>query len=478
MPKNILIFSDGTGQIGGLRPDQRLSNIYKMYRAMRPGPDSPIKPDKQVAFYDPGLGVGEVGGHLFQRIVKALEASLGFGIDENVIDCYEAIIANFEPGDKVCIFGFSRGAYTARSTANVMNLCGIPTKMPDGTPIPRYGPMLRKIASDAVKYVYNHGAGHERSKYEDEREEKARRFRAKYASNAEGAKANEQGNVQPIFIGVFETVAALGNKLVDMFAIGLLVLLVLVLLFSFFSHWQWFLGFMFVLFGVAVYWLFAIGKSQFKYFSPDPAHPLRFSNPCDWPSIWKHGHYAVWSRKNYDGYLDSDVLYARHALAIDESRKDFPRVIWGTLEEASKARGREPEWLKQIWFSGCHSDIGGSYSEPESRLSDIALKWMVDELMECVPDIQIRHDLLVTSPDPKGLQHTEKYIVEKGPFKLKWTQQAREVVDIFPLHESVIDRLSAKAVPQMDQVMPYRPLTLANHHQAKTFFEGSGRKNT
>ena len=56
MPKNIIIYSDGTGQAGGLRPDQRLSNIYKMYRASRIGPDSPINPDAQIAYYDPGLG--------------------------------------------------------------------------------------------------------------------------------------------------------------------------------------------------------------------------------------------------------------------------------------------------------------------------------------------------------------------------------------------------------------------------------------
>ena len=48
MVKNICIFSDGTGQMGGIRPDQRLSNVYKMYRAMRPGPDSPISPMDQV----------------------------------------------------------------------------------------------------------------------------------------------------------------------------------------------------------------------------------------------------------------------------------------------------------------------------------------------------------------------------------------------------------------------------------------------
>ena len=201
MPKNILIFSDGTGQIGGLRPDQRLSNIYKMYRAMRPGPDSPIHPDEQCAFYDPGLGAGEVDGLTFRRTRNMLAAAVGLGIDENVIDCYAAIIAHYSPGDRICLFGFSRGAYTVRTLANVLNLCGVPTKGADGGPVPRYGPKLRKIAGDAVRYVYNHGAGWQRGRYEAEREEKARRFRVKYASEGTGADGEGQGNVQPHFVG-------------------------------------------------------------------------------------------------------------------------------------------------------------------------------------------------------------------------------------------------------------------------------------
>ena len=64
MAKNILIFSDGTGQAGGLRPDQNLSNIYKLYRASRTGPDSPIDPREQVAFYDAGLGTESDGGKI------------------------------------------------------------------------------------------------------------------------------------------------------------------------------------------------------------------------------------------------------------------------------------------------------------------------------------------------------------------------------------------------------------------------------
>ena len=56
MPKSILIFSDGTGQAGGVTFDENRTNIYKLFRATRCGPDSPINPAEQVAFYDPGLG--------------------------------------------------------------------------------------------------------------------------------------------------------------------------------------------------------------------------------------------------------------------------------------------------------------------------------------------------------------------------------------------------------------------------------------
>ena len=49
MPKNIVVFSDGTGQDGGVRPEQRLSNVYKIYRACRVGADNSIDPRQQVS---------------------------------------------------------------------------------------------------------------------------------------------------------------------------------------------------------------------------------------------------------------------------------------------------------------------------------------------------------------------------------------------------------------------------------------------
>ena len=56
MPKNIIIFSDGTGQAGGIKFDEARTNVYKLYRACRIAPDTSINPTEQVAFYDAGLG--------------------------------------------------------------------------------------------------------------------------------------------------------------------------------------------------------------------------------------------------------------------------------------------------------------------------------------------------------------------------------------------------------------------------------------
>lgn len=476
MPKNILIFSDGTGQIGGIHPDQKLSNVYKLYRAMRPGPSSPIKPTEQVAFYDPGLGAGETGGVTIRRLRNLLESAVGTGIDDNVIDCYEKIISYYEPGDRILLFGFSRGAYTARTVANVMNLCGIPTKMPDGSAVPKYGPKLRKIASDAVKYVYNHGTGYPRGQepYFSQREEKGRRFRVKYGSSPTAGSPDVQGNVQPTFIGVFDTVAALGNIAVTWLVRGAFVATAAALVSSSYFSWSWYASLPIVALSLAVaYWYISVLKSQFKYFSPNPERPLRFSDPRDWVQIWRNGHRAVWRKQNYDGGLDSDVGFARHALAIDEHRAEFPRVIWAMPAEVEKNKGKHPTWLKQIWFPGCHSDVGGSYPEPESRLSDIALDWMVEEVRECVPEVQIQEGQLMRSPDPRGLQHEETYMFEFGPFRKKWTVKPRVVDSKFALHPTVIERLKAPAVPQVGEVKLYRPSQLADHPSAKAYFKES-----
>lgn len=471
MPKTILIFSDGTGQIGGLKPDQRLSNVYKIYRSTRPGPDSSISPMEQVAFYDPGLGAGEASGLTFKRSRNLLASAVGSGIDENIIDCYEAIIANYQEGDRVCLFGFSRGAYTVRCVANVMNLCGIPTKMPDGSAVPTNGPALRKVAEDAVKYVYNHGAGRDRAKYFPEREIKAQRFRNKYQSNGEGMDGESQGNVQPEFIGVFDTVAALGSRKAQWLTLTVGILLGATTALALWNDWAWWLTVpLSITSAVVLHWLYVTTKSQLKYFRKVPGGPI---------TSW---HFASWNLKNYDRFLDNLVRFARHAISIDENRSSFPRVGWGHVEDYQKNAHLKPAWLKQVWFSGNHSDIGGSYPENESRLSDIALQWMVEEFRKAIPEVQIRNELLVTTPEAKGLQHDEvlstahmwpKFLPDWLRRKLTWSAESRSIHEDAQLHPTVFERLDENDVPHINASMPYRPENLRGHSKTGIFFSQS-----
>lgn len=469
MTKLILIFSDGTGQRGGLRPDQKLSNVYKLYRATRAGPDSNINPSQQTAFYDPGLGRGEVGGWTFKRARQGLEAMIGTGIDTNIVDCYAQIISRYNPGDKICLFGFSRGAYTVRALASLMNLCGVPTKMPDGSPVPQHGKELRKIAEEAVFNVYNHGAGRPRgmAPFFQQREELGRRFRLKYESHQNNDPKAPRGNVEPHFIGVFDTVAALGSaKLKTLFGVVLGVLIAPLIATFFFDVPLLILAPVVGLTVVVVYWWIRTLLRSRKVFRPLSTE-VKESEEINSALSKRHVHWAFWKNKNYDRYLSGQVKYARHALAIDEERASFPRVEWGMKATAERKKNQKPRWLKQVWFAGCHSDIGGSYAEDESRLSDIALTWLVEELKECVPNIQVRDELLQTFGDPAGLQHREIFMI---PNLLRWKLKSRTVDDAGELHVSVIERLDSGPVPVMNKVEQYRPEQLSSHPAVNKYY--------
>lgn len=107
MPKNIVVFSDGTGQEGGTGNN---TNVYKLFNMVEDRTSS------QIAFYDRGLGTGwrKIGGSIF-----------GAGISRNIRECYEFIFENYNAGDKIHLFGFSRGATTVRSLSGFIHMFGI-----------------------------------------------------------------------------------------------------------------------------------------------------------------------------------------------------------------------------------------------------------------------------------------------------------------------------------------------------------------
>jgi len=74
----------------------------------------------------------------------------------------------------------------------------------------------------------------------------------------------------------------------------------------------------------------------------------------------------------YDTKIGGNVRIARHALALDEFRSDFRPTIWQPKENMD---------MKQVWFAGAHSDIGGGYDRDANGacLADIPLQWMLQE---------------------------------------------------------------------------------------------------
>ena len=78
--------------------------------------------------------------------------------------------------------------------------------------------------------------------------------------------------------------------------------------------------------------------------------------------------------KFQDLRLSKSVVNARQALAIDDERLTFHPLVWDDKLESYQT-------MKQVWFCGMHSDVGGGY--PEQSLSDIPLEWLVDEAMNC-----------------------------------------------------------------------------------------------
>ena len=217
----------------------------------------------QVLFYDQGVGTGN-------WIDRFTGGAFGEGLVDNIFDAYRFLIANYEPGDAIYVLGFSRGAYTARSLCGMVRKCGI----------------LKRASvlhyHDALQLYRRSDCG--------PNDPESVAFRRKHSVLG-------QENVEIQFLGVWDTVGALGI----------------------------------------------------------PLRGLR------------------WLSRREDQFHDTElsgcVRYAYHALAIDEHRGPFQPTLWAYKPKPNQV-------VRQVWFAGAHSDVGGGY--PEIGLSHFALRWMID----------------------------------------------------------------------------------------------------
>jgi uncharacterized protein (DUF2235 family) len=233
------------------------TNVYRMYKAL-------TVTAEQVTFYDDGVGADAQG------LDRLLDGAFGQGLLQKIMDGYTKIAHVYNAGDQVFLFGFSRGAYTARSLAGMIANCGLPTG---------------EFTDVCVKQAFA-----------------AYRNPANRAAILAGLGACGLGNATIEMVGVWDTVGSLGIP---------------------------------AIFG---------GVDEAAY-----------------------------------GFLDAglhpDVKYAYQCLAVDERRAQFPATLWTGAPAAGQT-------VEQVWFSGCHGDVGGGTLlaggvDAGTRLCDITMGWMV-----------------------------------------------------------------------------------------------------
>jgi uncharacterized protein (DUF2235 family) len=296
-PRKFVLFADGTGNAFTTQE----SNVWRLYEAL-----DRTRPD-QVAYYIKGVGTSG------WRPLAALDGATGIGVPSNVRKLYRFLCWNWQPNDEIHIFGFSRGAFTARTLAGLIASQGLLPAVIDDSPV-THAEMERNVKAawreyrrDTVPWYKSLptiplmrlvrdlalGAYHT-----------VRRHRS-YAT-VRAAMDEKRQNVRIKFLGLFDTVEA---------------------------------------FGV-------------------PVEELRTA--IDW---------AIWpiSFRNQD--LTDKVDSARHALALDDERTSFHPIRINHPEHVDETTVPR---IKEVWFSGVHSDVGGGY--PDGSLSYVPLAWMAGEI--------------------------------------------------------------------------------------------------
>jgi uncharacterized protein (DUF2235 family) len=306
--RNLVVCCDGTWQDPAAR-----SNVSRLHDLLDP---------PAVSHYVPGVGAG-VG--LADKLRSGLT---GAGLTDALLDSYRFVVDEYRPGDRISLFGFSRGAYTARSLAGMIGRVGI---------VDRTGLDEQALAA-AVRRA---GARYEARRAERKAGQGGGPEALLSASRGEDdelslAYTPDSPDIPVSFIGVWDTVGALGIPSY----IGVPDLL----------------------------------RSRERY---------EFLNVV----------------------LDPRIPYARHAVSLDEMRGPFRPTLW---EEPPADTTQD---IKQVWFPGDHCDVGGGHAD--ARLSEGALRWMVDEAQAAVGLTFRRAGVAEIAPDPvNGTLHGMK----QGPW--------------------------------------------------------------
>lgn len=194
--KRIVIACDGTwNRLDAENP----TNVAKLVQSVLPVAGDGVA---QVACHLDGVGSGRGTGWLARKLDRALGGMLGQGLMATVAEAYRFLVFSYAPGDEIYLFGFSRGAYMARSLAGLIRTCGILRR-------------ANAAALPAAVALYQR-----RDRASDPEGEDALAFRLRHASHVmtgDGEAAWRAARGAPAgialrlaYVGVWDTVGALG----------------------------------------------------------------------------------------------------------------------------------------------------------------------------------------------------------------------------------------------------------------------------
>lgn len=377
MAKNIVVCCDGTGN----QIERNLSNVLKLFRIVR-------KSEEQRVYYNAGIGTigsSNAWARWRQNAKSVFQLMTGYGLDAEILGAYEFICRHHTDGDAIFLFGFSRGAYTARAVAGMIHMIGL---LPvDQLNIARYALGSYKQASDERDLSI-----------------------AWHFSRVSGAR-----DASIKFLGVWDTVASVIVPRRDRLFPQLLTL------------------------------------------------PHTRTNPS--------------------------VEVFRHAVAIDEDRRMFRLNRWVDPQPFigdpfDESAPEESQDVKQVWFIGCHSDVGGGYAEEDSAICKFSLDWMIDEAQ--------RHGLQISSrmrerlvygarenegsmtfvrPDALGPAHNSMTwgwrLLEWLPKSTKWREWPRRSIGGFYLPQGEFRKIDSEArQPRLHQSVLDRKTAMPSYNPA------------
>lgn len=363
VPRHIAIFFDGTHN-----DEASDTNIKRLHSLV----SLQARPDLYTLYVE-GVGTrSDIAG-----------MTTGYGFGERVRIAYGFLLKHHRPGDKVYIFGFSRGAYAARVLNSLLYHAGLPKK-PDRLTYPD----LAEAVYGLVKVESDYPAQYEplrRQRVQDDLRER---------------KLGEAPAVAVEVLGLWDTVEALGSP----------------------------------------NWLSRIGhKAQIQQHlaDVDNANSRYGDKLCN----VQYAFHAMSIDDNREWIFTPQLLTRRHLIA-GCSPAERPPI----LDEHGNVR---PDRLREVWFAGAHSDVGGGYSD--ARMSGVSLNWMLKEIRKANANL-LPKDAVVPE-DPYGTSHNP----EAGAFSPVYHSINRDLVAYLRSDASLVKRLCAHpSVFQRRRFVPVR----------------------